>query len=976
MKKDLPTVGASIHGYTVKRREPLNNLQGEYLELEHQRTGARHIHVACPDDNNLFCVTFPTIPQDSTGVAHILEHIVLCGSEKYPVRDPFFSMMPRSLSTFMNAFTSSAWTAYPFSTRNTKDFENLLAVYLDATFFPKLTENSFLQEGWRFEFADGSDPSTPLEFKGVVFNEMKGAMASVPSIMFRFLMKSMLPDTTYANNSGGAPEAIPDLTWQALREFHARHYHPSNGYFFTYGNQPLAQTLETIGAAINRFDRLEVDASIPDQARFTAPRRVETVYPAQPGEVEKKSQVLVSWLTGHSSDSFEVLCLRVLEAVLLSNAASPLRKALIESGLGSALADATGLIDTHEALFSAGLKDVHAADVERIETLIVDTLRHLAEQGVPNDLVDAAIHRLELSAREISNSGEPYALKVWGELIGAYLNGGDPYRALQFDADTARLATERARGPFFEGLIRKYFLENPHRVTITLNPDPGLQARLDGAEQARLEAVRANLTDPEVARIVADAQALKAEQETPQDLSVLPTLALSDVPMRFEDVAHRLESVRGATLGLFPQPTNGLVYASFSMDFSNLPDRLKDLVPVFTFTAPKMGAGASDYLEMAARIEASTGGIGAGAAVRTAPDDLERWREAVSWGGKALERNVAALLGILRDQFTALRFDAKHLRNLLGQYRAALEARIVPAGHTFSSRLAGAQLSSLGVLRERLEGITQLETVRGLTALDDEGLSRLIADLEAIRDQLFRTSNLRVCLTAEADALGTLEAGVGELLAAMPAEAAAQADHAQVSLKRQAVARSTAVPVAYDSQVVQTVPYSHPDAPALVVLAKYLRSRYLHPEIREKGGAYGGFATAPAEFGTFELLSYRDPHVARTFKVFHEAAQFVLEQPIDPEALKESILDACGDADPLLSPDSRGSTRFFGDLAGYTLPVKERFKRGLLAVTADDLRRVAKTYLNRNPAMAVIGSADKIEAANQEMGGVFAVSSI
>ncbi len=969
--------GSSIGGYKIERVLPYPEVAGQYLELRHEATGARHIHIACPDDNNAFTVTFPTIPQDDTGVAHILEHIVLCGSEKYPVRDPFFSMIPRSLNTFMNALTSSAWTTYPFSTRNERDFYNLLNVYLDATFFPKIAEEAYKQEAWRFEFADGADSSTPLEYKGVVFNEMKGGMADVGSRMYRTIYKGVFPDITYGNNSGGEPEAIPSLTWQTLKDFHATHYHPSNAYFYTYGSFDLEKTLGLIEQnVLHRFTKLEHDWSVPDQPRFTAPKRSEGVYAVAPTDpVDKKAQVVVSWLTAPITDSFELLSLRVLERVLLANAASPLRKALIESGIGSALADGTGLNDSpREAVFSAGLKDVNDADTETIETLILETLQALVRSGVDQEMVDASIHRFEIENREVSNSGFPFAFKPAFTVMGAYLYGGDPYKALQFDSDIAQLAAARAGGRFFEGLIEKHFLNNSHRVTTVLKPDAELIPRNDADEKRKLEEIKAHLEPKQVQQILADAAALKASQEGEQDLSILPTLELTDVPMTFEDVAHRIETLHGATVGLFPQPTNGLSYLDFSTDFSGLPEKLKDLLPLFNFVFPKMGAGNSSYLEMAGRIEASTGGLGASAGTRTAPDALDSFRQGFSLSTKTLYRNHDATFQILSDYLTALNFDRQHLKNLLGMYRAGLEARVAGAGHVFAWQLAEAQLGGVGVLKERLGGITQVRLGKKLAALDEAGLDGLIADLSAIRDHLFRAGGLRICVTSEESQLEGLKASLSALLERLPADAPVDHGTAYAPAPRQAQARTAAVPVAYDALVFQTVPYTHPDAPALMALGEFLRSRYLHKEIREKGGAYGGFAAVMREDGVFALLSYRDPHIQRTFEVYAGVQDF-MAHPIDADALKEAVLAACADVDPLSSPDTKGRSRFYNDLAGYTLERRAEFKRRLLTTTADDLRRVAGVYL-RDGALAVVSNEEKIAEANAQMGGIFAVEAI
>ena len=971
------TTGQKIGAYTVGRVLPYPQVSGEYIELTHDRTGARHVHIACPDDNNAFTVTFPTIPADDTGVAHILEHIVLAGSEKYPVRDPFFSMLPRSLNTFMNAMTSSAWTTYPFSTRNEKDFYNLLEVYLDATFFPKIAKDAYLQEAWRFEFEDGTDASTPLEYKGVVFNEMKGAMANVSSQMYRTVYKGIFPDITYGNNSGGEPSAIPSLTWQQLKDFHATHYHPSNAYFYTYGSFNLEKTLAMIEQnALTRFSKLEKDWSVPDQPRFAAPRRIEQVYGIAPtDEADKKAQVAVSWLTAPITDSFELLALRVLERVLLANAASPLRKALIESNIGSALADTTGLNDDpREAVFTAGLKDVNLEDERAIESLIVDTLQKLVTDGVDAEMVSAAIHRFEIENREVSNSGMPFAFKPAFAMLGAYLYGGDPYSSLQFDADMARLEAARASGRFFEGLIERHLLNNQHRVTTILKPDAGLIAQKEAEERVQLEQLKQRLEPQRITEILADAQMLLTAQDGAQDLSVLPTLELSDVPMSFEDVPHSITTLNGATLGLFAQPTNGLAYIDFNTDFSGLPEHLKDLLPVFNFAFTKMGAGDSDYLEMAGRIESFTGGIGASAGTRTAPDDLDTFRQGFSLSTKMLYRNTDQTFAILRDFLTNLHVDVQHLKNLLGMYRTSLEARVIGGGHVYAWGLAESQLSGAGVLKERMSGVSHVRLAKRLAALDDAGLEGLIADLNAIAVHLFNAGGMRICVTAEGFKLGELQSKLAELLAALPSEAAVSQPSSYAPAPHQAQARTAAVPVAFDALVFKTVPYTHADAPVLLALSEYLRARYLHKEIREKGGAYGGFAASQREDGVFALLSYRDPHIKRTFDVYAGIGAF-LEQPIDADALKEAVLAACADVDPLSSPDTKGRGRFFNDLAGYTLERRAEFKRRLLAVTAADLRRVAHGYL-QNGAMAVISSEEKIAEANAQMGGIFAVEAV
>ncbi len=690
-------VGDACHGYVVRRFADLPLLHGTFVELVHEGTGARHLHISRPDDNNVFAVSFPTIPRDSTGVAHILEHIVLSGSRRFPVRDPFFAMLPRSLATFMNAMTSDVWTTYPFATRNAKDFYNLLDVYLDACFFPNLDEFSFLQEGHRLEFAQPGDPSSPLRFKGVVYNEMKGAMATAPSRMEHAIGQALFPDLPYAFNSGGDPREIPNLTSEALRRFHADHYHPSNAYFYTYGDLPIEETLARIESTVlRRFDRREVDTSIPDQPSFDAPRVFEASYPLASIENDgQKSQVLVAWRTVHSADSFLTLAFEVLEDVLLGSEAAPLRRELIESRLGKALADGTGLdIGPREAVFAAGLKDIAAADAPLVEELILDVLRRLAVEGLDPDLVDGAMHGVEIASREVSNAGAPYGLKLLFHIAAAYLYGGDPKRALLLEEDLAQLAAERSRGRFFESLIERYLLDNPHRVRILLSPDEGLTAREEAEEAQRAAAVRQRLSGEEVGQIIATAEELESRQRSPGDVSCLPTLTLADIPVEYEDIPNETRSIDTGVLGLFPQPTNGLTYVD--IEFDEL-----ELLPVLAYMLPRLGAGRYDHIEMAARISRFTGGIRAAAGLRTSPNQLGSQKRGFSVRGSALFRNHGALVDILFDLVTGLRFDADHLADLLGQYRAGLESRIVSAGHLYSIALADAQLSPEGRTLER-----------------------------------------------------------------------------------------------------------------------------------------------------------------------------------------------------------------------------------------------------------------------------------
>jgi Zn-dependent M16 (insulinase) family peptidase len=970
------TTRATIGGYKVLRRERLERLEGTYLELEHERTGARHIHIECADDNNSFAVFFPTMPKDDTGVAHILEHVVLAGSQKFPVRDPFFSMTRRSLATFMNAFTASDWTMYPFSSRNAKDFMNLLEVYLDATFFPRLDEDSFKQEGIRFEFEDPADPKSGLRYKGVVFNEMKGALASPQSAVQRVLGRALFPGLTYEHISGGDPEHIPDLTWEQLRNFHAVHYHPSNAYFYTYGDKPLEETLAAIEQfALSSFERIDVDTTIPDVKRFTEPVRAVEPYPATPGEDNtRKAQALIAWVTVPTGDSFSLLAMKVLSEVLLGNAGSPLRKALIDSKLGTAMADGSGLQDDYkETVFGAGLKDIAPEDAEKVEKVVLDTLERLVNVGVDDAQVDAAIHRLEFEKRERSNAGFPYALKVLFTALAPYYYGGDPYDALNFDADLARLQRDRADSRFFENLIQGELLDNQHRGLLTVVPDAELEERKRRKELERLAAIEKTLTEDDKARIVAEALRLKLDQEAKQDLSTLPTLELSDIPMKFEDVPSKEAVVGAAKTEFFPLPTNGVHYIDIRSDFSKLTPEEKDLLPLFGRVLTQAGAAGQDYVEIAQRIAAYTGGIGAAAQVQPLAS-REDYLQSFVISGKALDRNAKQFIDLLSDLTARLEIEPGRLREIIAETATRLESSIASLGFQFAILLAQSKLSSEGALNDRLQGIGMLHVMRDLAKLEDSELEGVVTKLDAIRTKLFRKESVAVVVTSEESMVETLKELLEGFDKALPGGTLNGHPHKPKPLDPIPEARTAPLPVAFNVRTFKTVRYQNPDAPVLLVLANYLRDTFLHRELREKGGAYGAYSQANTGGGTFYLGSYRDPNIIRTYDTFDQAVRWVAEGDVEADALKEAILGACGDVDPLESPDIKGRREAINKLTGFTRAEREKFKQRLLKVTANDLRRVTRTYLAEGKAIqATVAGQDLIEAAQKERPGLFEV---
>ncbi|MEZ4598399.1 MAG: insulinase family protein [Syntrophotaleaceae bacterium] len=968
--------GTRLHGFRVTDITPLPELNTTLIQLIHENTGARMVHLDCEDDNNLFGVGFRTTPEDSTGVAHILEHTALCGSRRYPVRDPFFSMLKRSLNTFMNALTSSDWTLYPFSSQNETDFYNLMDIYLDAAFFPLLRERDFRQEGHRVEFAEPENPESPLTFKGVVYNEMKGAMADPGSLLHRRLTHALYPTTTYGFNSGGEPENILDLTHEELKAFHGRYYHPSNAWFFTYGNLPLSGHLAVIEEqALKHFQSLQVDSEVPAERRYTEPRRFEGSFPVDPGEpMNNRSMVQVAWLTCPISDSFQRLAMTLLSQLLLGNSAAPLYKALLDSGLGQNLAPGTGYHDDNrETYFAAGLQGTDPDKVEEIECLVLATLEQVASTGFKDEQIEAAIHQLEFSHREVVGDQYPYALLLLMRMMGPWLHDGDPVSPLLLDDNLAKLRQELADGPFFSELIRSQLLENGHRVTLLLAPDAAQKEREERQVAARLAALEAGLDERARQEIVARARELQEAQEAEENLDCLPTLQLSDIPAEERPVTWELEQEADVPVYWFNQPTNGIAYFAANLELNDLPRDLLPHVPLFCSLLPKIGAAGYSYLEMAERITAATGGVHVDAGVLSNPFSLDQYQLSIEIRSKALLRNRDRMFDILSDICRSPDFtDLKRLHTVINQVKTSLENSVPGSGHSYAARAAAAALSPGNRLREEWGGLHLIRQIKSVAARSPEQLGELADKLQQLARLAFASMRLRCAVTAEREAFADIRPSLERFFGALAADRSREnSPVAELPLLQRAVGWAAPVPVSYVARVFPTVPLTHPDSAGLMVLAKLLRSGYLHREVREKGGAYGGMANFDAHKGLLSMLSYRDPHLLRTLDVYRGAAEWAASGRYGEEDIREAILAVFSNLDRPLSPGGKGHRDFEDQLQGVTREMRKIFRERVLAVDRAHLMELAEGYLLQRwaeGAVAVVSAEELLQQANRQLG--------
>ena len=949
------------------KRYPIESLNLEYQEYKHQKTGARHIHLAADDDQNAFLVAFLTVPQDSTGVAHILEHTALCGSKRFPVRDPFFMMMRRSLNTFMNAFTSSDWTAYPFASRNRKDYFNLLDVYLDATFFPSLNELDFRQEGHRLDFSEPGNTDSPLTYKGVVFNEMKGAYSSPNSRLVKQFTRALFPSVTYHHDSGGDPAVIPDLTWEQLKAFHARHYHPSNAVMFTYGDLPASELQDKFEErALGEFDHLDVsDLAIPDEKRYSAPQNVTASYPLSEGPTENRTHVVLGWLLGRNSDIRKVMEARVLSDVLLDNSSSPLRLALETSDLGTSPSPMCGVDDdTREMGFAAGMEGTDPERADEVEALILGVLNEVAEKGVPKEAVMSVLHQLELSQREVTGDGFPYGLQLSLRALSPALHGGDPVDALEIDGLLEQVRKDAEDPQFIPRLIKELLIDNPHRIRLTMSPDPELTNKEEAAEAATLKALDGKLDSAERDRIARLAEELEVRQSSKDDPELLPRVTLADVP---EDLKHPVGAHR--KVGSMPAcwykaGTNGMAYKQLVTQLPDFDEELTKILPYYAMSLAEVGSAGRSYIETQAEQASVLGGLGARISTRSALNKSDEMHAVMILSSKGLNRNLGHITRLIEETMESPDFsEVDRIGDLISQSRARVENSITGRGHALASAAASSRMSASAALNNQWSG---LQAIVHLKDLDDR-IQKDKNELQKLSEQ-FRTIHERICnaprewlIVSEEEQQAAIEKAISSSKLAPNDQSITPFNHS-VQSGEVKQAWSANAQVNFCAQALVTVTSGHEDAAALTVLGEYLSNGFLHGAVREKGGAYGGGAGYDGESGAFRFYSYRDPRLQETYQDFDASVEWMLNGDHEKRLLEEAILGIISRIDKPGSPAGEAISNYYSERFGRGADYTRKVRKSILAVTEADLKAVTDRYLTKgNTNYAVVGPADKLE---------------
>ncbi|KAI9775312.1 MAG: Mitochondrial presequence protease [Geoglossum umbratile] len=875
-------------------------------------------------------------------------------------------MLPRSLSNFMNAFTSSDHTTYPFATTNQQDFKNLLSVYLDATLNPLLTASDFLQEGWRVgpedpttDIRDQASPdvegkdSGKLVFKGVVYNEMKGQMSDASYLYYIKFQDHIFPSI---NNSGGDPQKITDLTHKQLKEFHAEHYHPSNAKIFTYGDMPLEGHLKEVSSVLDRFDRISKDTEIRDPISLEdGPKFVTLEGPIDP-LVDKDMQfkTSTSWLMGNTSDILETFSLQILSSLLLDGYGSPLYRGLIEAGLGPEWSPNTGFDGSNRrGIFSVGLAGVKEADVPKVKEAITKTLQGVRQKGFDEAKVNGLLHQLELGLKHKTAN---FGMGLMQNLKPGWFNGVDPFSALAWDETVAAFKEKYARGGYLEGLLDRYLL-NDKTLTFTMEPSVVYGGGLAVEEATRLATKIAEVAK----RVGGETEAYETlkkqeldllqvqEKARSQDLSCLPTLRVGDIPRQKERKEVRHSKLGDVRVQWREAPTNGLTYFRAVNTLENLPGDLRMHIPLFTDAILRLGTKNKTMEQLEDLIKLKSGGIRAGYHSSTSPMDLGTYSEGLVFSGYALDRNVGAMYELLRTIILKTDFDSSEaesmIRQLLQGAASGAVNSIAESGHGYAQRFAEAGLTPEGRLKEEIAGLSQVQLTAMLAGrAPAEGLQDVIEKLKTIqRLAIEGGSAMRVAITCGTESVSRNEEELQQFLSRLPPGATPPVTGASTIFPD---GGKTFFPlpyqVYYTAHAIRTVPFTHPDGASLQVLAQLLTHKHLHHEIREKGGAYGGGAFSRGLGGVFGFYSYRDPNPLNTMKIVRESGVWAREREWADRDIEEAKLSVFKSLDAPQSVSSEGMTLF---LEGVTEEMKQERRERLLDVTGGDVREAAQKYL-------------------------------
>ena len=966
--------GDVLHGFTLKSISDLPEYKGKGYAFKHNETGMDVFHLYNDDIDNLFSFAFKTPVSDDTGVAHILEHSVLSGSRKYPVKDPFMSLIKGSMNTFINAMTYPDKTVYPASSPVEKDYFNIMGVYADAVFFPLLKKEVFWQEGHRLEF----DENGKLRIVGVVYNEMKGAYSNHDSIAAEWSVRSLFSDNQYHFNSGGEPGVIPDLAYETFIEFHASYYHPSNCRLFLYGNIPSGKQLKFLqDGFLKAFTRKDINPEIKIQKRWKKKRLYTVTSALSEGESpEGKSTILINYLTGDVSDPGQMLADEVMSDILLGNVGAPLYKAIVESGLGSDVSPVSGLEqDVRESVFSVGIRGSDPDKRDAFEQLVYGELEKLVSEGIPDDIVTGALKRIEFRNREI-RGGAPAGLRLMDKALRGWLHGYKPEATLAFaDVMKQLKADVSADKRFFETRIENVLLKNNHRSVVTVYPDRDHTKKQEEAERERINAVLASLTDEKRKQIETENRLLKVFQETPESpeaLASIPSLSLEDLPSDISTINTVCRLENGLPVYMHDIYTNGIVYVDFSFNTESLDETENRYLPLLGKMLTSSALPGIPYHEVARLFTLHTGGFYSFLESSSVIGERTRIRNSIFFRLKFLEEDLKNAADLAIKMFLESRIDEKaRLKDVIMELREDFSSSLIPAGNSYATLRAGSAISPVFNFEEKWRGLDQYLFLADLSSdMTDTALRETGSMLLKLREKIFTRHNVKINITAPEKegerVFPVLQSKLEQLHAPLIRDK--KLEHTcRPAEKVESV--YIPAPIGFVGCAFKGSRLEEEGHAAEILLSHILKTEFLWNVIRMKGGAYGASASANGMEGIFIFSSYRDPKVAETMHAYKEGLLSLSEHPVDTAVVTQAVIAVVGKDVRPLSPGEKSIIGFRRALYGIQDELRRIKRQRLLSAGPEDIQKAAKRLLEYfdKAAFVILSGKETIEKAAEKV---------
>lgn len=957
-----------LKAYEVIQTEDLSDLKSEGILLKHKKSGARVLLMSNDDENKVFAIGFRTPPSDSTGVPHIMEHSVLCGSKEFPVKDPFVELVKGSLNTFLNAMTYPDKTVYPVASCNDKDFQNLMHVYMDAVFYPNIYQHdkTFRQEGWSYKL---DNPEGELTISGVVYNEMKGAFSSPEGVLDRVVLNSLFPDTAYAVESGGDPEVIPELTYEQFLDFHRKYYHPSNSYIYLYGDMDMEEKLKWLDEKyLSEFDNEPVDSEIHLQKPFTEMKEVVQEYSIASEESEEDNTYLsYNKVVGTTLDEKLYLAFEILDYALLSAPGAPLKKALIDAGIGK---DVSGSYDNgvYQPIFSVVTKNANVEQKEEFIKVIEDTLKDIVKNGINKKALRAGINYHEFRFREADFGNYPRGLMYGLQLFDSWLYDEEKPFIHMKAIPTFEFLKEQVETGYFEELIQKYLLDNTHGSIVIIKPERGRTARMDKELADKLQAYKDSLSKEEIEELVKETKELEEYQEeesAPEDLAKIPVLGREDISRKIAPIYNKEMETSGVKIVHHEVETNGIGYATMMFDLSEIEEELLPYAGILQSVLGIINTKNYEYGELFNEINVHTGGIGTSLELYTDVTKVKEkdFRATFEIKGKALYPKMDVLFSMMREILMESDLgDEKRLKEILAMLKSRLQMSFLSSGHTTAALRSLSYTSPIAKFKDDTDGIGFYEVVKDLEENFDEKKEMLIANLKKIAEKIFRKDNLMISYTSSESGLAPMEEAFAKIADTLHTEVKGEETNCVIHCVKRNEGFKTSSKVQYVARTGNFIDGGAEYTGALQILKVILSYDYLWQNVRVKGGAYGCMSNFN-RIGEGYLVSYRDPNLEKTMEIYEGVVDYLKNFNVDDRDMNKFIIGTISNIDRPMNPAAKGARSMNLYMNHVSAEMIKKERNQILDAQQADIRALAgvlQAVLDAGE-LCVIGSEEKIE---------------